>query len=86
MTGFDYAADYIARARWARDHNDGHPKPAWSTGERLAVALLLGDQATLDAEGHTAQQAARRLADDLGTTDATAWITSAQAALRGGAR
>jgi hypothetical protein len=35
LTGF--AADITRRSRWARDHNDGHPEPAWSTGERLAI-------------------------------------------------
>lgn len=56
MTVFDFAADITARARWARTRNNNHPEPAWSTGERLAVALVLGDQATLDCEGYTRQQ------------------------------
>lgn len=63
LTGF--AADITRRSRWARDHNDGHPEPAWSTGERLAVALVLGNQATLDAEHCTRQEAAKRIAGDL---------------------
>ena len=44
-----FAADIAARARWARDHNDGQPNPAWSTGEKLTVALVLRNQAYLRA-------------------------------------
>jgi hypothetical protein len=80
-----FVADITARARWARDHNDGHPESAWSTGERLVVALVLGDQATLDSEGYTRQQALQRLSGDLefhGYPDyAETWITGIQAAL-----
>jgi hypothetical protein len=88
---FDFAADITRRARWGRDHNDGRPEPAWSTGERLAVALVLGDQATLDAEGYTTLDAARRLAGDISFYGYTApvgtWLTQIRAALgRRGAR
>lgn len=73
-----FTADITRRARWARDHNSGRPEPAWSTGERLAVALILGDQATLDAEGYTPQEAAQRLAGDLTffgyPADVDAWL------------
>lgn len=41
-----FAQDILARSRWAFDHNAGHPKPAWSTGEKLAVALVLDDEHT----------------------------------------
>ncbi len=82
---FDFAGDITRRARWARDHNDGRPEPAWSTGERLAVALVLGDQATLDAEGYTRQEAAQRLAGDIAfygyPGDAGTWLQEIRAAL-----
>ena len=81
----DFAADITARARWAQARNDGHPEPAWSTGERLIVALVLGDQATLDSEGYTRQQVLQRLSGDLAfygcTVDAETWITGIRAAL-----
>ncbi len=64
-TLFDFAGDITRRARWARDHNGGRPEPAWSTGERLTVALVPGDQASLGAEDYTRQEAAQRLAGDL---------------------
>jgi hypothetical protein len=80
-----FAADITARARLARDHNDGRPMPAWSTGERLIVALVLGDQATLDNEGYTRHEVLQRLAGDLAfhgdTTDPATWITRIQAEL-----
>jgi hypothetical protein len=85
MTDFDLAADITARARWARNCNDGHPKPAWSTGERLTVALVLDDQETLQDEGYTRRQAVQRLSADIAfyghTTDPEAWITSIRSAL-----
>jgi hypothetical protein len=83
--GFDFASDIPRRAPWARDHNDGRPEPAWSTGERLAVALVLRDKATLEAEGYTRQDAARRLAGDLSYygygAHADAWLQEIRAAL-----
>lgn len=48
----DFAADTAARARWALHHNDGHPKGAWSTGEQLAVALVLLDGSHLTVTGY----------------------------------
>ena len=79
------ASDITRRAQWARDHNDGKPKPAWSTGERLAVALMLGDQATLDAEDYTRQEAEQRLAGDLAfygyTAHAGTWLAEIRAGI-----
>jgi hypothetical protein len=83
--GFDFASDITRRAQWALDHNDGRPEPAWSTGERLTVALVLRDKATLEAEGYTRQDAARRLAGDLRyhgySADADAWLREIRAAI-----
>ncbi len=80
-----FTADITRRARWARDHNGGRPEPARPAGERLAVALVHGDQATLDAEGYTRQQAAQRLAADPACygypADTGAWLTQIRAAL-----
>ena len=61
----NFAGDITRRARWAREHNDGRPEPAWSTGERLAVALVLCDKGTLEAEAYTRREAADRLNGDL---------------------
>jgi hypothetical protein len=47
-----FNSDTIARACWAREHNDDYPKRAWSTGEKLPVALVLGNHAYLDAVGY----------------------------------
>jgi hypothetical protein len=81
----DFANDITRRARWARDHNDGRPESAWSTGERLTVALVVGDQATLDAERYTRQEAAQRLAGDLSyygyPADADTWLSQIRATL-----
>lgn len=57
----------VSRCRYAQQHNGGHPIPAWSTGEQLAVALVLKDKATLDAMGYTQQEAANRLAAEMWT-------------------
>lgn len=72
----NFARDIAARARWELIHNDGWPKAAWSTGERLAVALVLDDPAALEAEDFTRDQAVKRLAGDIGssTADTEAWI------------
>jgi hypothetical protein len=81
----NFTTDITWRAEWARDHNDGRPNPAWSTGEQLIVALVLHDKATLDAEEYTRAAAARRLAGDLtyyGYSDATdTWLREIRAAI-----
>lgn len=69
----DFAEDITRRARWAIDHNDYRPNPAWSTGEKLAVALVLGDDAFIAAEGFTKAQALSRLEGDVGGS-AGAWL------------
>jgi hypothetical protein len=72
----------VGRARNARDHNGGKPEPAWSTGERLIVALILGDQTTLDLEDCTEDQALSRLGGDLYfhgyPSDASTWVEAAR--------
>ena len=70
----DFAEDISRRCRWALIHNDGTPNPAWSTGERLAVALVLVDDAYLAAEGYTKTQALTRLAGDIGGANVGAWL------------
>lgn len=46
---------------WALEHNDGRPNAAWSDGQRLAVALVLDDEAYLREAGWS-------------RTDAVAWV------------
>jgi hypothetical protein len=79
----DFAKDIAAKARWAIVHNDGQPNPAWSTGERLIVALVIDDPDTLAEEDCTRHQVLQRLAGDIGGTvaEAEAWIKEVRAAL-----
>jgi hypothetical protein len=76
-----FTGDMIGRARWSRDHENGHPNPAWSTGEKLAVALILGNQAYLRAADYTEQEALQRLSGDLLGSDVDVWLASVQGAL-----
>lgn len=57
----DFGKDIAIRARSARRNHGGHPNGAWSTGEQLAVALVLRDQEHLDLMGYTTQEAAHRV-------------------------
>lgn len=82
----DFAADITRRARWAIGHNDGIPNPAWSTGERLFTALVLGDEEYLDAEDWTVAQVTRRLAGELGAesyAEVDDWLAEVRGALGG---
>jgi hypothetical protein len=81
MTAMDFADDIAGRCRWAIEHNDGTPNPAWSTGERLITALVLTNDAYLAAEGYTKQQALERLAGDIGDTNVGAWLAYVRGAL-----
>jgi hypothetical protein len=72
--GTDFADDITRRCRWAIRYNDRHPHPAWSAGEKLAVALVLRDDAYLTAEHYTRRQAETRLAGDIGDTNVGAWL------------
>jgi hypothetical protein len=69
-------ADVVGRCRWAIAHNDGHPNGAWSTGEQLAVALVLGDAEHLAAMQYTPQEAARRVLGGMVSppADLAAWL------------
>jgi hypothetical protein len=55
-----FTADIVSRCRWA-EHNGGHPNPAWSTGERLAVALILDATEHLAAMDYTHNEAVQRV-------------------------
>lgn len=56
-----FGKDVVHRCRWALDHNDGHPLRAWSTGEQLAVALVLYDHEHLASMSYTPTDAAQRV-------------------------
>lgn len=81
-----FAEDITGRCRWALAHNDGTPNPAWSTGERLYVALILRDRAYLEAEEYSVAEVVSRLAGDLGTVpgdEVADWIRDIRVALEG---
>ena len=79
----DSAEDIARRAAWAINYNGHQPNPAWSTGEKLAVALVLGDDAYLAAEGYTKTQALSRLAGDIGGANVGAWLAWVRGELEG---
>jgi hypothetical protein len=78
--------DLIHRCRLALTEGDGHPFAAWSTGEQLAVALVLKDQETLDHYGYSPTEAAQRLIAEMWTPDHPDqfknWLESVRAAVR----
>lgn len=78
-----FAADVLARCRWALKHNDGHPSRAWSTGEQLAVALVLRDRQHLTAMDYTPQDAAERVAGGMWSppADMNRWLAAIRIAL-----
>lgn len=57
----EFQDDLIARCRHTRKHNNDRPSGAWSTSERLFVALVLKNKTVLDEMSYTAQEAAQRL-------------------------
>ncbi|MBV9143668.1 MAG: hypothetical protein JO115_22585 [Pseudonocardiales bacterium] len=81
-----FAADILYRCRWAQQHNDGHPLPAWSTGEQLAAALVLRDWTHLEEMGFTVQQAVQRVHDGVASPppDLGTWLDGIRAELIGG--
>lgn len=60
-----YQADLERRVRLAVDYNDGAPYADWSTGERVAVALVLNDDEYLSAEVETRETVLSRIAGDI---------------------
>jgi hypothetical protein len=76
------ADDIAHRVRLALA-DDGHPHPAWSTGEQLLVALVLDDTEYLDAEQWPRNLALQRLAGEIygDEADAEAWIRDVRTAL-----
>lgn len=56
-----FGADICRRARIARRRYGGHPNGAWSTGERLAVALVLRDYGHMREMGYSEDEAAERV-------------------------
>lgn len=65
MKEHEYQADLENRVRLAVEHNNGVPYAAWSTGERLAVALVLQDEEYLTAENETVATVLSRIAGDI---------------------
>lgn len=76
-----FGTDIVHRCRWALDHNDGHPLTAWSTGERLAVALVLYDRDHIKAMGYTPIEAARRVIGGMSSphSNFAAWLAAIRA-------
>ncbi|ADD40064.1 hypothetical protein [Stackebrandtia nassauensis] len=56
-----FGSDILGKCCWALKYNDGHPNGAWSTGEKLAVALVLDDEEFLTAEDYTIPEAKQRV-------------------------
>ena len=61
----EFAADVAHRSRWALRHNGGRTNGAWSTGEQLAVALVLRDEEHLTAMEYTVAEAVQRVRDGM---------------------
>jgi hypothetical protein len=62
----DHLADWSRKARFAASLRPDQPWPAWSTGELLAVALILHDERMLTALEYTRREALDRLRYDIG--------------------
>lgn len=58
----DFGHDIVQRSLIALTNHGGHPSGAWSTGEQLAVALVLDDYTHLRAMGYTIVEALQRVA------------------------
>jgi hypothetical protein len=78
-----FAEDIASRCRTAQRHNGGHPYGVWSTGEQLAVALVLRNRTHLDAMGYTPQEAAQRVFGGMVNppTDFKAWLGEIRASI-----
>jgi hypothetical protein len=81
MTLDESTADIVRRCRWAVDKNHGHPNGAWSTGEQLAVALVLSDTDHLKSMDYTVPEAMERVAGGMlePPRDFTKWLMSIRA-------
>jgi hypothetical protein len=79
----NFGTDIAHRCHWALDHNDGHPLSAWSTGERLAVALVLFDLDHLAAMDYTPTEAAQRVCGGMLSPpdDFPEWLNAIRGAL-----
>jgi hypothetical protein len=55
---------------------DGHPFGTWSTGEQLAVAVVLEDREHLEAMGYTLEEASQSVRDRMADPpeDMAAWV------------
>lgn len=65
-----FGADIRGRAQLARRRYGGHPSAAWSTSERLAVALVLRDIDHLHEMGYTVGEAEERVTSGMHTPPA----------------
>lgn len=66
MTTVDHLlADWLNKARFARRLRPNENWPAWSTGELLAVAVILDDAEQLAAMDYTMAEALERLRWDI---------------------
>jgi hypothetical protein len=81
-----YATDWLTKAQFARSCNERNaPWPAWSTGDTLAVAVLLCDTTALAALDCTEVEALQRLRHDIGAPDldaAVRWFAKLRARLQ----
>jgi hypothetical protein len=79
----DFAEDILDRCYIAVKHYDGRPNGAWSTGEQLAVALVLDDHDHLGEMGYTVLEAAERVRGGmiLPPEDILAWLKAIRAQL-----
>jgi hypothetical protein len=71
----DFAAATARRARWVKQEGSYQ---AWSTGETLAVALVLRDKDLLKEMDYTPQEAAQRVYGGMVNPprDFNAWLKS----------
>lgn len=71
----DFATATARRARWVKQEGSYQ---AWSTGEMLAVALVLRDKVLLAEMDYTVQEAAQRVYGGMVNPprDFNAWLTS----------
>jgi hypothetical protein len=70
-----YATDWLTKAQIARSCNERDvPWPEWSTGDTLAVAVLLHDTIRLAALDFTEVEALQRLRHDIGSPDLDAAV------------